>query len=253
MDRKDKAEEPQAMSVQTVVSATPEEAAAACGVKMLEVLAARLEVAESCHVAISGGSTPKLLFAWFANCEFDWSRVHLYWVDERAVPPGDPQSNFTLADKNWLTPAAYPKGNIHRVRAELPVEEAANQYAHEIMRTMGLSDGEIPVFDIVQQGMGADVHTASLFPGEPLLQDSTGVAAAVYVEKLKSARVTLLPEVLRRARHTMMLVCGADKREALQTVFHGAENLAAYPAQMTRQHRGEVTWFLDEAAAEGLR
>jgi 6-phosphogluconolactonase len=240
------------MNFRKDISPDPAAAAEACGRTILEILSAALAERPAATLAISGGSTPKLLFAWLAAQPFDWSRVHLFWVDERAVPPGDPESNFTLADTYWLTPGAFPKENTHRIHAEKPVGEAASTYADDIRGYFNLDEGQIPIFDIIQQGMGADVHTASLFPGEPAVLDSTGVAAAVYVDKLKAARVTLLPAVLAAARHTLMLVCGEDKQQALATVFHGPENLQDFPAQLTRHHRGEVIWFLDEAAARPL-
>lgn len=241
------------MNFQTVLSADPLTAAEACGDHMLQILAEALSLRPAAAIAISGGTTPKLLFQYLAKTPFDWSRVHLFWVDERAVPPGDPQSNYTLAHENWLEPSNYPAANIHRMQAELPVSEAAERYADEIRGHFHLHEGEFPIFDIIQQGMGPDVHTASLFPGEALIEDNTGIAAAVYVEKLKAARITLLPGVLARARHTLMLVTGADKAPALKTVWSDEEDLLNAPAQLTRHHTGTVTWFLDEAAAAGLR
>ena len=107
----------------------------------------------------------------------------------------------------------------------------------------------MPAFDVIQQGMGADGHTASLFPGEALVMDRTGITAAVYVDKLKAARITLLPGVLLRARHTLMLVTGPDKKAPLEMVRNGPEALLKAPAQLTRLHEGTVVWYLDEAAA----
>jgi 6-phosphogluconolactonase len=240
------------MNFRKDISPDPAAAAEACGRAILDILSNALAERPAATLAISGGSTPKLLFSWLAEQPFDWSRVHLFWVDERAVPPGDPQSNFTLADTSWLTPGAFPKENIHRIHAEKPVGEAASIYADDIRGYFDLDEGQIPVFDIIQQGIGADVHTASLFPGEPAVLDTAGVAAAVYVDKLKAARITLLPAVLAAARHTLMLVCGEDKQPALETVFHGPENIQDFPAQLTRHHHGEVVWFLDEAAARSL-
>lgn len=240
------------MNFSKVLSPDPVSAAAACGRLMLDTLSDTLANRPTASLAISGGSTPKLLFTWLAEQEFDWSRVHLFWVDERAVPPGDPESNFTLADTYWLTPGAFPKENLHRIHAEKPVGEAAHFYADDIRGHFQLEDGEIPMFDIIQQGMGADVHTASLFPGEPHILDRSGLTAAVYVDKLKAARVTLLPGVLAAARHTLMLVCGEDKQKALDTVFHAPENVLDFPAQLTRRHTGVVFWFLDEAASSNL-
>jgi len=241
------------MNFETVLSAEPQSAAEACGERMLQILSAALSERESAAIAVSGGATPKLLFQFLSKSEFDWSQVHLFWVDERAVPPGDPQSNYTLAHDNWLAHSGYPAANIHRMHAELPVSEAAERYADEIRNHFQLEEGAFPVFDIIQQGMGPDVHTASLFPGEPLILDRDGIAAAVYVEKLKVARITLLPGVLMRARQTLMLVTGADKAAALKSVWNGPESLMDSPAQLTRFHEGQVTWFLDQAAAAGIR
>lgn len=241
------------MNFETVLSADAPAAAEACGVRMLRILRDALAERDAAAIAISGGNTPKLLFQFLSKSDFDWSRVHLFWVDERAVPPGDPQSNYTLAHDNWLAPVSYPASNIHRMQAELPVSEAAERYGDAIRGHFKLTNGQFPVFDIIQQGMGPDVHTASLFPGEPLILDRTGITAAVYVEKLMAARITLLPGVLTRARNTLMLVTGEDKAPALRAVWNGSENLMESPAQMTRHHEGNVTWFLDEAAAAGIR
>lgn len=241
------------MNFQTEIADNPQHAAEACGAQLLVRLRDALDARGSAALAISGGTTPKLLFAWLAARGFPWDDVHLFWVDERAVSPEDPQSNYKLALDNWLAESEFPEGNIHRIEAELPVSEAAERYEGDLKRHFGLAPGEFPVFDVIQQGMGSDVHTASLFPGEPLIMDRKGLAAAVYVEKLKAARVTLLPEVLRRARTTMMLVTGPDKAQGLEIVFRGPENLLEAPAQLTRHHAGEVIWYLDDAAAAGIR
>jgi 6-phosphogluconolactonase len=233
-----------------LVSPTPLEAARACGNAMLNIFREAIDARGKATVAVSGGTTPKLLFQHFAASGFDWSHVHLFWVDERAVPPGDPQSNYTLAHDNWLAPVDFPAANTHRIEAELPVAAAAVRYASVIRNHFG---SQPPVFDVIQQGMGADAHTASLFPGEPLIHDTAGITAAVYIEKLSSARITLLPAVLKAARNTMMLVTGADKADGLRRALHGPETLLETPVQLTRSHAGNVTWFLDEAAATGAR
>lgn len=240
------------MNFEIVLSADPLAAAETCGQQVLQALAEAVKERDTASMAISGGSTPKLLFQFLAKAEFDWSRVHVFWVDERAVPPGDPQSNYTLAYENWLGPVSYPAANIHRIHAEFPVSEAAERYAAEIRSHFRLQPGEFPVFDVIQQGMGADAHTASLFPGELLILDRSGIAAAVYVEKLKAARMTLLPGVLARARQTMMLVTGADKADAVRTAWSAPEAVLEAPVQLVREHQGRVVWFLDAAAAAGI-
>ena len=180
------------------------EAAERCAARILEYLS---ESPQS-TLAISGGSSPRTMFEIFATAPFDWNRVQLFWVDERCVPRDDPQSNFKLANDTWLKPAKFPEANIHRVQTERPPAEAAEIYADELRLVFG--EG-IPKFDVIHRGMGPDAHTASLFPGEPLIDDRQALTASVYVEKLNSRRVTLLPAVLLAAKHTVMLVTGADK------------------------------------------
>jgi 6-phosphogluconolactonase len=214
--------------------ADPKAAAEACAARILELLRA---AGGSATLAISGGSSPKLMFEIFARTMFPWERVQLFWVDERVVPPDDAQSNFKLANDAWLRPVGFPEANIHRVRAELGAVEAARLYNEEIRKCFGLSDGELPKFDVIHRGMGPDGHTASLFPGDPHLEDREGIAAAVWVEKMGSWRVTLLPGVLENARHTLMLVTGKDKTEVLENVLAGKD----YPAAIGAR---DAEWFV---------
>ncbi len=201
-------------------------------------------------LAISGGSSPKTMFEIFATVPFDWNRVQLFWVDERCVPPTDPQSNFKLANDTWLTPARFPEANIHRVQTERDPEDAAEVYADELRLVFG--DG-IPQFDVIHRGMGPDAHTASLFPGEPLIDDRTGLTAAVFVEKLNSHRVTLLPSVLLAAKHTVMLVVGADKAQPLADVLYGPHDPKQFPCQLAERDGADVAWFLDPPASSKIQ
>jgi 6-phosphogluconolactonase len=204
-------------------------------------------------LAVSGGSTPRLMFEYLAGLELDWKRIHLFWVDERAVPPTDPQSNYRMTEEALIRRAQMPVGNVHRVLAELPPEEAAQRYVEEIRSFFGLGEGRVPELDIIQCGMGADCHTASLFPGSPLITDRTGVAAAVYVDKLKQWRITLLPARLQSSKHSVFLVTGSDKAEAVRNVLKGDYDPMRFPAQIVSHHGSDVTWFLDEAAASRLK
>lgn len=226
-----------------------EAVAAACARHIAGLLDEARSTQGLATLAVSGGSTPKLLFQELVRLEFTWDRVHLFWVDERAVPPGDPQSNFRLA-REWLIDPAGIRGNqIHRILAEKSPPAAAREYEQEIQRFFGVTPGEFPHFDVVQQGMGPDAHTASLFPGEPLLGDRQGLAAAVRVEKLAAWRITLLPGVLISARHTVFLVTGQDKAQAVRAVFEADYDPEKYPAQVVARHGRDITWFLDEPAA----
>jgi 6-phosphogluconolactonase len=238
------------MSIHRHVYPNPDKAAEACAHSILALLEERLSGESYATLAISGGSSPKPMFAELAKSKFDWRKVHLFWVDERAVPPTDPQSNYLLAEQNFLGPAHFPKANVHRVRTELQPDEAARQYAEEIRDFFELKSGELPHFDVVHRGVGPDAHTASLFPGESLIDDRDNLVAAVYVEKFAQWRITMLPGVLLAARHTVMLIAGEDKAEAVRAIFDEPYDPKKYPAQMAVHHGRSVTWFLDEAAAK---
>jgi 6-phosphogluconolactonase len=237
------------MSIHAYIYADAQEASVACARKILELLQETLAGEAQATLAVSGGSTPKLLFAELAKANFDWKNVHLFWVDERGVPPTDPQSNYKLAKDHFLDAAHFPSRNVHRIQAELQPEVAARLYSDEIREFFGLAPGELPHFDAIHRGMGPDAHTASLFPGEPLIEDRERLVAAVYVEKFHQWRVTLLPGVLLAARHTLMLVAGEDKAEPLRAVLHEPYDAKKYPAQISTHHGRSVTWFLDKAAA----
>lgn len=220
----------------------------ACGGQILEWLREAVEEKGLAALAISGGSSPRPMFERFARSHFDWKRVHLFWVDERAVPPNHAQSNFKFTQDTWLGPGDFPAANIHRVQAELAPAEAAARYAADIRKFFGLAEGELPQFDVVHRGMGPDAHTASLFPGEPLIENRADIAAAVWVEKFQQWRITLLPGVLMAARHTALLATGADKAAALRSVLHSPFDPLHYPAQIASS--GGAIWFVDAAAQQ---
>jgi 6-phosphogluconolactonase len=234
------------------IAESAEAAANACAAWLLEELRSVLSTASTVRIAISGGSTPKLLFATLARTRFQWENVHIFWVDERCVPPTDSQSNYKLAKETLLGPAAIPPGNIHRIEGELPPPEAAQRYVADIRSAFRLKDSELPVFDIIHRGMGPDAHTASLFPGEPLIGDRTGIAASVYVEKMKSHRVTLLPGVLLAAKRTAILAAGDDKAEPLFEVLRGPEDPFRFPCQLATRGARNALWFIDRPAAAKL-
>ncbi len=225
-------------------------AANACASAILAQLDQAIEARGEATLAISGGSSPRLMFEIFARRPFAWDKVHLFWVDERVVPPTDPQSNYKLAADTWLNPAKFPAENIHRVEAELGGEPAAERYKEEIRAYFQL-DADLPSFDVVHRGMGPDGHTASLFPGEPLIQNRSGIAAAVWVEKMHQWRVTLLRGVLEAARHTAMLVTGADKAAMLHSALKTDYDPLRYPVQIASL-TDTAEWFVDHDASSML-
>jgi len=237
------------MSVRWYTARDPESAAEACAHHVISVLEEVLAGQEFATFAVSGGTTPRLLFEKLAQSRFRWDRIHLFWVDERCVPPADPASNYKLVDDCLIKPAHIPQRQVHRIAGELKPSAAAVRYIIEIREFFGLDVGEMPHFDLVHRGMGPDAHTASLFPGDPLIEDREGIAAAVFAPKFKQWRVTLLPGALLAAKHTVFLVAGEDKAEAVRAVFNEEYDPKLYPAQIASHHGRGVTWFLDEKAA----
>lgn len=240
------------MSVQWFTYPDPRAAAAACAQSISALLEQALSQQEHATLAVSGGSTPKLLFQSMVASGFRWQRVHLFFVDERAVPPSDPESNYRLANENLIVPAHIPPEQVHRVHGELQPEAAAQRYVNEIRNFFGLEEGELPHFDVVQCGMGPDAHTASLFPGEASIEDREHIAGAVYVQKMAKWRVTLLPGALLAAKNTAFLVTGADKATAVGDVFHQEFDPKHYPAQLISRQGKRVAWYMDQAAASEL-
>jgi 6-phosphogluconolactonase len=229
--------------------ADPMAAAEGCAHHILGLLNEALAGQETASLAVSGGSTPKLLFQKMVPMAFDWKRVHLFFVDERCVPPTDHESNFKLANENLIIPAQIPRNHVHRIVGEIAPEHAAERYTSDIQEHFGLESGALPHFDVIHQGTGPDAHTASLFPGSPLIDDRTGIAKAIYAESKGNWRVTLLPGVLLAAKHNVFLVSGEDKAQAVHGVFEADYDPKKYPAQIVTHHGRKVAWFLDQAAA----
>jgi 6-phosphogluconolactonase len=233
------------------VSKTAEDSAEACAKFLVQCFEDYLCDQPQVTFAISGGSTPKLLFNQLAKLDVDWGRVHFFWVDERCVPPTDERSNFKLANDHLFAPAHVPEANLHRIHGESEPDAAAQKYVEEIQKFFSLPPGQLPEFDILHRGMGPDAHTASLFPGEPLIRDRTRIAAHVWVEKMHMDRVTLLPGVLLAAKQTILQVTGADKADAVRSVITGPEDLMLFPCQIASRD-AKATWFLDESGAANL-
>jgi len=225
-------------------------AAAACAGRMALLLNEAADARGFATLAVSGGGTSGYLFDQMASTPVAWNKIHLFWVDERAVPPEDDASNFRLAKERLIDPAGIPAECVHRIPGELSPEAAAREYCAEIRKFFALGPGATPHFDLIHRGMGADAHTASLFPGEPAIHDRSEIAAAVYVRKMSQWRITLLPGVLVAATHTVVLAAGEDKAEAVRMVFREPYSPSTYPAQIN--HDGSAEWFLDSAAARLL-
>jgi 6-phosphogluconolactonase len=205
--------------------------------------------------ALSGGNTPKKLYGLLATepytSQIDWARSEIFWSDERCVASDDPESNYRMAHEVLLSKVPIPAQQIHRVPADEPDRDAASlAYAEDIRRTLGTNG--IPSFDLIQLGMGPEGHTASLFPHQSSLHEERRLIMAVTVPKPPPPRLTFTPPLLKAASHTLFLVTGADKAEAVQAVLEGDDQPDEYPAQLARAAQGEVIWMLDALAAGKL-
>ena len=212
----------------------------------------------SVHVALSGGSTPATLFQLLAQPPYKesipWDKVHFYWADERCVPPEDAESNYGQAWQSLLSKVPISQLNIHRVLGELEPKTAAQDYVIQLKQN---ATGALawPVLDCVLLGMGADGHTASLFPGQVNPAESTSPVIAVTADYMgrPANRVTLTPLVFNSARHVLFLVSGENKARALSEVLYGAPDPLHFPAQRIRPVNGDVAWIIDKAAASLLQ
>ena len=179
-----------------------------------------------------------------------WEKVHLFWVDERCVPADDVRSNFGTARKDFLSQVPIPEKNLHPVRGEFPPEKSAKDYESELIGFFRLEEEEFPAFDLIFLGMGADGHTASLFPGDKALLEEKRRVLAVRGGLPTLDRITMTRPVLNRARRIAFLVAGREKAQTVRAVVSGDD--PSVPAGMIRPSQGELVWLLDRAAASLL-
>jgi 6-phosphogluconolactonase len=207
-------------------------------------------------VALAGGSTPKSLYALLAReaSELPWQGIHCFWGDERHAPPDLVDSNYRMAQETLLSKVAIASQNIHRIPAELAdAELAASRYEQELREFFELRPAQRPRFDLVLLGMGADGHTASLFPGSSALKEQTRLVAAPWVQKFSSHRITLTVPVFNQAACVIFLVSGAEKAETLRAVLEETQQPDRWPCRMIQPSQGTLLWLVDRAAGSLLR
>ena len=204
------------------------------------------------YVAVSGGRTPRLLFERLTKHAearaLDWSMCHVFWVDERHVPVTDPASNFKMANESLLEPLGVPRANIHRMPTEVDLDTAVAQYESTLQSVFSLRPGDVPVFDLIQLGMGPDGHTASLFPHSYEAETEASVVWTVP-PAAPHHRITLTPRVLQAGKQLMVLLNGKDKADMLSTVFSSEPDVMQYPIHTLWPVLDRVDWLLDEEAA----
>lgn len=208
-------------------------------------------------IAFSGGSTPRALFEKIAAIPLlpdevnPWKPVHLFWVDERCVPPDHPDSNYGMAKKALLDVINLPGNQIHRIRGEREPDAEVHRYGREIMNILP-KKGDAPVFDWIFLGLGEDGHTASIFPDRPDLFETHAVCAMASHPATGQLRITLTGKTILRAKRITFLVTGASKSVVIKKILHQAPEANRYPAAWVYEKRSDATWYLDAAAAKLL-
>jgi 6-phosphogluconolactonase len=260
----------------TVVRDKAEMSAAAAD-RITSLIEGAIVIRTTAAVSLTGGTTPDQLYGFLADpdrpwrARIDWTRVHVFWSDERNVPPDHPESNFGLANRTLIRHVPIPASQVHRIRGELPAVDAGGEYDELLRARRGRVVGRL--FDVMLLGIGTDAHIASIFPESPLLvrgpagsaphaqPDSSGahglvgprqLAAGVWVPKLNQWRITLTPPALLDSAAVMVIAAGPQKADAVEKAIAGDMDVARYPAQLLRGSDERVEWIIDEAAARSV-
>jgi 6-phosphogluconolactonase len=206
------------------------------------------------HVALSGGSTPKIVFDVLAD-EFrdamDWSNIHLYWGDERCVAPDDAESNYKMTVDHLISKISIPKENIHRIKGEENPKTEAKRYGDFLKEHLPEELG-LPQFDLVILGMGDDGHTASIFPHELKLWISPDNCEVATHPESGQKRVSVTGRIINNAKTVAFLVTGGSKADKVKIIVDREDDYLAYPASHVAPKTKDLIWFLDAAAAKQL-
>lgn len=205
------------------------------------------------YIALSGGSTPKLLFSYLSTNyrKIDWNNVHLFWGDERCVPPDDKDSNYKMTFETLLQHIHIPHYNIHRVLGENDPVTEAKRYSEEIKNTVPQANG-LPRFDLVMLGMGDDGHTLSVFPHEQHLFNADDICVVATHPESGQKRVTITGKVANNAEHVVFLVTGNNKAQKVLEIHKNEGDYKKYPAAYIQPTNGTLHWYMDRDAAKLL-
>jgi 6-phosphogluconolactonase len=216
----------------------------------IEKAAQAIAACGSFHVVLSGGETPRPLYELLASKSYrnrvNWGQVHVYWSDERFVPPDDPRSNEGMARRVWLDHVPIPAAQIHPMYCQKTPGQAAQDY-EELLKQLGA--GQCPRFDFVLLGIGADGHTASLFPGTAAVAERTLFVCELYLPEHELYRLTLTVPVLNQARLVVFMVSGTSKAAMLRRILTDPATEPVPPARLIAPQTGEIKWLVDRAAA----
>ena len=213
-------------------------------------------------VSLTGGDTPDLLYQFLGDptrrwrARIEWQRLHLFWGDEREVPPDHPESNYGLARRTLLQHVDVPETQIHRMRGELPASDAGRLYDAVLRARRDQTVG--PLFDVMLLGIGSNAHIASIFPESPLLAGreappyTSRLATGVAVPEISQWRITMTPQAILDSANIIMIASGASKADAVSAAIEGSIDVERFPAQLLREAGDRVEWIIDAAAAARL-
>ena len=249
---------PAPVTVTYQVWSTPQEMALAAARLFAEKTEGAVKSRGIARIALSGGSTPQATFKLLADPAgpflqtISWDKLQLFWVDERCVPPDDPESNYGVCRDLLLSEVPIPAANVFRMEGELDPEEAAARYESTLRNVMKLEGAESPAFDLVVLGMGPDGHTASLFPHTSALDEMGRLVVANHVSQKDTWRITLTWPVINQATEVAFEMDGPGKTDILAEVLTGPRDHERLPSQLIRPRNGKLLFLLDEAAAAKL-
>jgi len=229
--------------------------------RLTALIEAAIVARGSAVVSLTGGSTPRRLYALLGDpsqpwrSRIDWTHLHLFWGDERHVPPDHRDSNFGMARDALLRHVPVPDAHVHRMRGEIPdAREAARQYEEALRRGFAAAGRDTLTVDVMLLGLGEDAHTASIFPGSDVLDRHTEKrVVGIWANHLNAWRITLTPAALLDAEAIVMVVAGAAKTDAVHAAIEGPLDVTRYPAQLLRAAGDRVEWIIDAQAARRLR
>jgi 6-phosphogluconolactonase len=206
------------------------------------------------NVALSGGSTPRLLYSLLASAEFAvrirWQQIHLFFGDERCVAPDHAESNYRMVKESLLSRTFIPPDNVHRMAGEKTPQVAVAEYEARLRKHFHIDDDALPRFDLILLGLGEDGHTASLFPDSSALSETRHLVATTYVEKLNAQRLTLTFPVINNAAQIIFLIAGESKAAVVKEIL--TTEKCDYPAARIKPEDGQLTWFVTQDAATAI-
>jgi 6-phosphogluconolactonase len=236
-----------------LVLPTPQAVARAGAERVAEIAVSAVNVRGACSIALSGGETPRPLYRLLGSSPLSertpWDHLDLFFGDERAVPPDSDQSNYGMVRQELLSHIVIPSSHVHRIAAEKEPAAAAREYEDELRKVVGKRGGRL---DLILLGLGDDGHTASIFPGTLALEPGEDLIRAVFVQRLKSWRITMTLRSINAARKVIFLVAGKAKAPIVRRILLAGHPSPLLPASMIQPENGEVVWIIDQEAASAL-